>query len=125
VGAAFVPARMCTSRGAAAALGGWGLGAGHAWRLGQRGRARLGRGAGVGQARGNVELGLGVLGWEKARAQVGQGGHGWATGKRWRGAPIGPQGRPARGRFWAELRPKEGIRMCFSFLITSYFLLSI
>jgi hypothetical protein len=27
----------------------------------------------VGQARGNVELGLGVLGWEKARAQAGQG----------------------------------------------------
>jgi hypothetical protein len=79
----------------------------------------------VGQARGKVELGLGVLGWEKARAQAGQGGRSWATGKHWRGAPIGPQGRPARGRFWAKLRPKEGIGMCFSFLISSYFLLSI
>jgi hypothetical protein len=80
----------------------------------------------VGQARGKVELGLGVLGWEKARAQAGQGGRGWATGERWCGAPSGPRGRPTRGRFWVELRPKEGIGMCFFrfdfFLFSSFYL---
>jgi hypothetical protein len=141
----------CDALGCAAGrarAGGWASGGARVWGTGLRAlqppgeiAARPGGTVGAARVAGARWAGAWGLEWARRGAKSSWASACWAGRKRARRpareVAVGPrgsdgagrrvglgEGRPV-GRFWAELRPKEGIWMCFSVLISSYFLLSI